>query len=293
MRREIKIGIAFVVGMFLLFFGIRFLKGFNIFKPSNIYTVVFDDVTGLTVSSPVLLNGHKVGIVSALKVNPNNFKQIVVEVTMDKEVSITKGSVLNMEASMLGTSSLLLELNARTKEFASHSDTLQGVNKPGMLDAVQKDMLPQVTNMLPKMDSILVGLVAVANHPALVASLQNVNETTKNLQTATRELNTMMVQLNKQMPTITSNLSVSSGDISAMTKRMNQLEFEKTFAKMDSTMANVERMTRRFNERNNSMGLLLNERALYDSLNIAVGNMSALLEDVKKNPKKYINVKVF
>lgn len=293
MRREIKIGIAFVVGMFLLFFGIRFLKGFNIFKPSNIYTAVFKDVTGLTVSSPVLLNGHKVGIVSALKVDPNNFKQIVVEVTMDKEVSITKGSVLNMEASMLGTSSLLLELNARTKEFASHSDTLQGVNKPGMLDAVQKDMLPQVTSMLPKMDSILVGLVAVANHPALVASLQNVNETTKNLQTATRELNTMMVQLNKQMPTITSNLSVSSGDISAMTKRMNQLEFEKTFAKMDSTMANVERMTRRFNERNNSMGLLLNERALYDSLNTAVGNMSALLEDVKKNPKKYINVKVF
>lgn len=293
MRREIKIGIAFVVGMFLLFFGIRFLKGFNIFKPSNIYTAVFKDVTGLTVSSPVLLNGHKVGIVSALKVNPNNFKQIVVEVTMDKEVSITKGSVLNMEASMLGTSSLLLELNARTKEFASHSDTLQGVNKPGMLDAVQKDMLPQVTSMLPKMDSILVGLVAVANHPALVASLQNVNETTKNLQTATRELNTMIAQLNKQMPTITSNLSASSGEISTMTKRMNQLEFEKTFAKMDSTMANVERMTRRFNERNNSMGLLLNERALYDSLNTAVGNMSALLEDVKKNPKKYINVKVF
>ncbi len=293
MRREIKIGIAFVVGLFLLFFGIRFLKGFNIFKPSNIYTVVFEDVTGLAVSSPVLLNGHKVGIVSALKVNPNNFKQIVVEVTMDKEVAITKGSILNMEASMLGTSSLSLELNARTKDFASYSDTLRGMNKPGMLDAVQKDMLPQVTNMLPKMDSILVGLVAVANHPALVASLQNVNETTKNLQTATRELNTMMAQLNKQIPTITSHLSASSGDISTMTKRMNQLEFEKTFAKMDSTMANVERMTRRFNERNNSMGLLLNERALYDSLNIAIGNMSALLEDVKKNPKKYINVKVF
>ncbi len=293
MRREIKIGIAFVVGLFLLFFGIRFLKGFNIFKPSNIYTVVFEDVTGLAVSSPVLLNGHKVGIVSALKVNPNNFKQIVVEVTMDKEVAITKGSILNMEASMLGTSSLSLELNARTKDFASYSDTLRGMNKPGMLDAVQKDMLPQVTNMLPKMDSILVGLVAVANHPALVASLQNVNETTKNLQTATRELNTMMAQLNKQIPTITSHLSASSGDISTMTKRMNQLEFEKTFAKMDSTMANVERMTRRFNERNNSMGLLLNERALYDSLNIAVGNMSALLEDVKRNPKKYINVKVF
>ncbi len=293
MRREIKIGIAFVLGLFLLFFGIRFLKGFNIFKPSNIYTVVFEDVTGLAVSSPVLLNGHKVGIVSALKVNPNNFKQIVVEVTMDKEVAITKGSILNMEASMLGTSSLLLELNARTKDFASYSDTLRGMNKPGMLDAVQKDMLPQVTNMLPKMDSILVGLVAVANHPALVASLQNVNETTKNLQTATRELNTMMAQLNKQIPTITSHLSASSGDISTMTKRMNQLEFEKTFAKMDSTMANVERMTRRFNERNNSMGLLLNERALYDSLNIAIGNMSALLEDVKKNPKKYINVKVF
>lgn len=291
--KEIRIGMAFILGLFLLFFGIKFLKGFNIFKPSNSYLVTFQDVSGLSVSSPVLLNGYKVGQVSGMRVDPQNMKKVLVELTMDKDIQIRKGSRLNLDVSMLGSASLVLNMNPYTKDIATSKDTLIGQNVVGLMETFQKQMAPQVINMLPKIDSILMGVQALVNNPALAASLENVNETTKNINLATQALQQMMAQLNHQVPTITNNLATTSGNFSQMSARMNKLDFERTFSRMDSTMSNVQRMSQKLNSRDNSLGLLLNERALYDSLNIAVGHTSALLEDLKKNPKKYINLKVF
>jgi phospholipid/cholesterol/gamma-HCH transport system substrate-binding protein len=291
--KEIKIGIAFLVGLFILFFGVKFLKGINIFRPSNNYVVSFENVSGLNISSPVLLNGFKVGMVSSMAIDHNNPKRIVVSLTMDKGVDITKGSKLNLDVSLLGTGSLLLEMNPYSKEIASERDTLVGANVAGLMDTFEKDMAPKVMLMLPKIDSILVGLQTIVNHPALTASLENMDATTRNLQQASKSLNIMVASLNREVPSITRNLSATTGNVSNMTARMNKLEFEKTFSKIDSTMSNIQYISRKFTTQDNSIGLLLNNRGLYDSLNVALGNTSGLLEDFKKNPKKYINLKVF
>jgi phospholipid/cholesterol/gamma-HCH transport system substrate-binding protein len=293
MRKEIKIGIAFVVGLFLLFFGLKFLKGVNIFKPSNSYVVAFDNVSGLSISSPVLMNGFKVGLVSQMAVDKNNSKKIAVTIAMDKGIDISKGSKLKLDVSMLGSASLLLEMNPYSKDIATLGDTLVGYNALGMVDKIQNEMMPQVMVLLPKIDSILIGIQALVNHPALQSSLVNIDATTKNLQQATQSLNQMMLALNKQVPSITNNLAITSGNVSQMTTRFNKLEFEKTFAKIDSTMSNVQYVSSKFASKDNSMGLLLNDRQLYDSLHIAIGHTSRLLEDLKKNPRKYINLKVF
>lgn len=293
MRKEIKIGIAFVIGLFLLFFGLKFLKGVNIFKPSNSYVATFGDVSGLNISSPVLMNGFKVGLVSQMAVDPSNPAKIVVTVDMDKGVQIPKGSKFKLDVSMLGSASLLLEMNPYSKDIASLNDTLMGYAPLGMLDKVQKEMMPQVMVLLPKIDSILTGIQVLVNHPALQSSLANIDATTKNLQQATQSLNQMMLAMNKQVPVITHNLAVTSGNVSEMTTRFNKLEFEKTFAKIDSTMSNVQYISGKFASKDNSLGLLLNDRQMYDSLHKAIGNTSGLLEDLKKNPRKYINLKVF
>ncbi|OJU34974.1 MAG: hypothetical protein BGN96_05205, partial [Bacteroidales bacterium 45-6] len=226
MRKEIKIGIAFVIGLFLLFFGLKFLKGVNIFKPSNSYVVSFDDVSGLNISSPVLMNGFKVGLVSQMAVDSRNSKKIVVTIAMDKGIDIPKGSKLKLDVSMLGSASLLLEMNPYSKDIASMSDTLVGYTTLGMMDKVQKEMMPQVMVLLPKLDSILSGIQVLVNHPALQSSLTNIDATTKNLQQATQSLNQMMLALNKQVPAITNNLAVTSGNVSQMTTRFNKLQFE-------------------------------------------------------------------
>ncbi len=293
MKKEIKIGIAFVVGLFLLYFGLKFLKGINIFKPTNTYVASFDNVSGLNISTPVLLNGFKVGIVSEMGIDPNNAKRIEVIISMDKGVDIPKGSKVKLDVSMLGSAALLLEKNPYTKDIATLKDTLVGYSPLGMVDKIQKDMLPQVVALLPKMDSILMGVQTLVNHPALRASLVNIDETSKNLQQATQSLNMMVANLNRQVPAITNNLATASNNVSQMSSRFNKLEFEKTFAKIDSTMSNIRYVSQKFTSSDNSLGLLLNNRQLYDSLNIAIGHTSGLLEDLKKNPRKYINLKVF
>lgn len=290
--KEVKIGIAFILAMFILYYGISFLKGFNLFKSSNLYMVVFDDVSGLTQSSPVTLNGFQVGLVSSMQLNPNNQNQVIAYVNMDKGVKLPKGSKMSLDVSMLGSATILLETNPYTKEYYSTSDTIQGIRKKGMLDAAD-NIVPKFEALLPKIDSILTGLQTLTNSPALSQSLTDVNQITGDLAKSTKQLNQMMQGLNKDLPVISSNLNKMSGDLSGVSNKINQMDIAATFQSIDSTIKNLESLSNRINSKDNSIGLLLNDRHLYDSINNTIGNASSLLKDIKENPSRYINVKVF
>lgn len=290
--KEVKIGIAFILAMFILYYGISFLKGFNLFKSSNLYMVVFDDVSGLTQSSPVTLNGFQVGLVSSMELNPNNQNQVIAYVNMDKGVKLPKGSKMSLDVSMLGSATILLETNPYTKEYYTTSDTIHGIRKKGMLDAAD-NIVPKFEALLPKIDSILTGLQTLTNSPALSQSLTDVNQITGNLSKSTKELNQIMQGLNKDLPVISNNLNKMSGDLSGVSNKINQMDIAATFQSIDSTIKNLESLSNKINAKDNSIGLLLNDRHLYDSINNTIGNASSLLKDIKENPSRYINVKVF
>lgn len=288
--KEVKIGIAFVIAIFLLYYGISFLKGINLFKPSNTYMVTFDDISGLTQSSPVTLNGFQVGLVSSMELASNN--KVVVFLAMDKGVKIPKGSKMSLDVSVLGSATIIMETNPYTKEHYSGTDTIAGIKKKGMLDAADT-MLPQIQELVPKIDSILTGIQALVNSPALTQSLADVNQITGNLAQSTKQLNTMMTALNKDVPTITGNLNTMSNNLSGVSSQISQMDISSTFQSIDATMKNLENLSNRINSKEGSLGLLLNDRQLYDSLNNTIGNASLLLKDIKENPSRYINVKVF
>ncbi|WP_108822846.1 MlaD family protein [Dysgonomonas sp. Marseille-P4361] len=290
--KEVKIGIAFILAMFILYYGISFLKGFNLFKSSNLYMVVFDDVSGLTQSSPVTLNGFQVGLVSSMQLDPNNQNQVIAYVNMDKGVKLPKGSKVSLDVSMLGSAAILLETNPYTKEYYTTSDTIKGIRKKGMLDAAD-NIVPKFEVLLPKIDSILTGLQTLTNSPALSQSLTDINQITGDLAKSTKQLNQMMQGLNKDLPVISSNLNKMSGDLSGVSNKINQMDIAATFQSIDSTIKNLESLSNKINAKDNSIGLLLNDRHLYDSINNTIGNASSLLKDIKENPSRYINVKVF
>ncbi|MFT3992903.1 MAG: MlaD family protein [Dysgonomonas sp.] len=290
--KEVKIGLAFVIAIFLLYYGINFLKGINIFKPSNSYTVVFDNVEGLTQSTPVTLNGFQIGLVYTIGLDPIDSKKVIVNLNMDKGVKIRKGSKMYLDVSMMGSATIALEQNPYTEEFASVSDTIIGIRKKGLSDAAG-NMLPQVEALLPKIDSILIGIQTLVNNPALGQSLTNVNEITGDLAKTTKQLNAMAVSLNKDVPVITGNLNNMSKDLSGVTKQLNQIDLVSTFNSVDSTMKNIHYLSTKVTSKDNSFGLLFNDRQLYDSINSTMSNASLLLKDVKENPSRYINVKVF
>ncbi len=290
--KEVKIGIAFIIAMFLLYYGISFLKGFNLFKPSNTYIVVFDNVAGLTQATPVTINGFQVGLVSSMELDPENPNRIITYLNMDKGLKIPKGSKMYLDVSMLGTASILMETNPYTTEYISNSDTIIGTRKKGMLDAADK-MVPQIQDLLPKIDSILTGINTLVNSPALSQSLSDVNQMTADLAKSTKQLNIMMASINKDIPVVTGNLSTMSNDLTGLTKQFKQMDIASTYKTVDSTMKNIQQLSTKISSKDSSLGLLLNDRNLYDSINSTLNNASLLLKDVRENPSRYINVKVF
>lgn len=290
--KEVKVGIAFVIAMFLLYYGISFLKGFNIFKSSNTYMVVFNDVSGLTQATPVTLNGFQVGLVSSMKMDPNNPNRIITYLNMDKGVRIPRGSKMSLDVSMLGSATIMMQTNPYTQEYVSNSDTIIGIRNKGMLDAAG-GMLPQVQQLLPKIDSILSGINTLVNSEALTRSLTDVNQITAEMAKTTKQLNQLMATLNKDVPTITGNISKMSDDLNVVSGQLGSLDIKSTYSAIDSTMKNIQALSSKISSKEGSLGLLLNDRQLYDSINSTIGNASLLLKDIRENPSRYINVKVF
>lgn len=289
--KEMKIGMAFIVAIFLLYYGISFLKGINIFRPSNSYMVIFDNVEGLTQATPVTLNGYQIGLVSSMSLDTKHGNKVITYLDMNKGIEIPKGSKMILDVSVLGSATIMMEAGNST-EFISPSDTIIGIRNKGMLDAAG-NIMPEVQQLIPKIDSILSGLNAVINSPAMAQSLSDVNQITGDLAKTTKQLNTMMSALNKDVPTITGNLSQVSTDLTGVSKQFSQIDLASTYKSVDATVKSLENLSAQMNSKNGSLGLLLNDRQLYDSIVNTMSNASLLLKDVKENPSRYINVKVF
>ena len=290
--KEVKIGMAFVIAIFILYYGISFLKGINLFRPSNSYMVVFDDVAGLTQATPVTLNGYPIGLVSSMKLDTEHGNRIITYLDMNKGVQLPKGSKMILDVSMLGSATIIVEESDNKTEFISSSDTIIGFRNKGILDAAG-GMIPPIQNLMPKIDSILTGINVLVNNPALSQSLSDVNQITGDLAKTTKQLNVMMAALNKDVPTITGNLSQASTDFATMSKQFNQIDLASTYKSVDATVKSLENLSAKMNSKDGSIGLLLNDRQLYDSIVNTMSNASLLLKDVKENPSRYINVKVF
>lgn len=290
--KEVKIGFAFILAIIILYFGISFLKGVNLFKPTNSYKVVFEDISGLTESTPVTLNGLPIGLVYSMNLNQDNPKQVIAQLNLNKGVKIPKGSKVYLDVSLMGSATVILELDWNSKEFLDSSDTITGLRKKGLLDA-GGSLMPQIETLMPRVDSILIGLQAMANNPALPKTLDNVNEITSELTKSTKQLNQMLASINKDLPAITNNLTAATSDLAVTTSKIKGMDFQSTYQSIDATLKNIEQLSSKLNSKDNSVGLLLNDRQLYDSLNSTLNNASLLLKDVKENPSKYINVKVF
>ncbi|WP_245872002.1 MlaD family protein [Dysgonomonas massiliensis] len=289
--KEIKIGIMFLAAIAMLYFGINFLKGVNIFRPTNSYIVAFEDVTGLTTATRVSTKGLQIGQVHSIEMHEDDMKEVYVRLNLHKGVKVPVGSVVSLDNPMLGSPEIIIKMSDNTTYYTSE-DTIPGERAKGITDALG-GAAPQVALLIPKLDSIMTGLQRLVNDSTLPSTVSNVNVITGNLAHTTGELNKMLATLNKDVPVITGNLATSSKDLVKVTGDIQSLDIKATYASLDATMSNIQHLSDQLKSKDSSIGLLLNDRQLYDSLMITLNNASLLLEDVKKNPSRYINVKVF
>lgn len=148
------IGLILVVSLSILFVGIDFLKGINVFKSSNLYYVAFKDVSGLAEAAPVTLNGMKVGQVTGMEYDYEHPGNVLVEVNLDSSVKLTKGTKFTKAVSLLGTGALAIEM-APGNSYVEAGSEMEGESQKDMMADISTEVLPQVVEMLPKLNSIL------------------------------------------------------------------------------------------------------------------------------------------
>ena len=288
--KEAKIGLVSIVSLALLYLGINYLKGVNLFKPVNHYYVAFSNVKGVTVSSPVFVEGFKVGLVREISYDYDTTGKISVLVSLEDKMRINKGSYITVVNSFLGGAELHIHLNTFVDDYFHSGDTIEGRMETDMMTSVQENLLPGIEQMMPKLDSILGGLQTLVNHPALTQSLAHVEQTTASLEHSSRRLDQLLA---KDVPVIVENLKGITTNFESVSGQLKELDLAGTMRTVNATLANLKLTTDKLNSEDNSLGLLLNDRQLYDNLNGTMENASLLLLDLREHPKRYVHFSLF
>ena len=286
--------LSMMVGKFsryyLVVIGINYLKGVNMLKPESYYYVEFTDINGLANSSPVFANGLKVGLVRDIQYNYQKPGHVVVGIDMDEKMRIPKGSYADLVTEMLGTVKINLVLDFNSTTYYAAGDTIQGRANPGIMGVAEKELLPKVEQMMPKLDSILSSLNQLLADPALKNTLHNAEQLTASLNATSKQLNTLM---SKDVPALTGNITTITEDLKQISGNLKNIDYASTFIKVDSTLQNVRLLTDKLNRKDNSLGLLLNDSSLYNNLSATAGNAASLLEDLQAHPKRYVHFSLF
>lgn len=292
LTKEIKIALVAIVGILILYFGINFLKGMNLFSTNNTYFITFDDIQGLGASTPIYADGYKVGTVDGLEYDYKENGPIKVKVDIIKDLRIPQGSKAEIVKDLMGNLQVNLLLANNPRERVEPGGIIPGAVNGGMMDKAA-NLVPVVEKMLPKLDSILTSVNTLMADPALAASLHNVETITSNLTVSTRELNTLMAGLNKQVPGMIGKANGVLDNTNRLTANLASLDVQGTLNKVNQTLESAHQFTEKLNSNQGSLGLLMNDTKLYDNLTSTMGHADSLVIDLKAHPKRYVHFSVF
>ncbi|MDE6194545.1 MAG: MlaD family protein [Muribaculaceae bacterium] len=293
-NKEFAIGLSVIVAILILIFGIDYLKGINLFRPANYYVAYYDNVDELTVSSPVLINGYKVGQVREVNFNYKKPGKVEVVMALDKNLQLPEGTVADLGTTLLSGARIELTMGTGSAMIPTGGEVAAGI-KGGLMSSVQ-DMMPAVTGVLPKVDSLLYNLNLLVADPALTASIQRLDGITDNLLSTTQGLSSTM---NRQVPMladntvkITSSLDTIVGNLGQLSYQLKTLPIDATVDNVNQLTANLSQFSRQLNDKNSSLGLLTSDPELYNRITQVSADIDSLLVDIKKNPKRYISIKL-
>ena len=290
--KEVQIALVAIVGIIVLFFGMKFLKGMFLFSTDDSYYVEFDDISGVSASCPVYANGYRVGVVEDVIFNYDSQDKIVAVLGLNKQLRLPKASTAEIASDLLGNVKLELKFGPDPVDIMEPGDTLSGKKQGGAL-AKAADMLPQFEKMLPKVDSILASVNMLLMNPAIANSLHNVDQITAHLVTTTNELNRLTASLNQQMPGTLTKVDGLLDNTTTLTKNLSELDIAMTMAKVNNTLQNVEQMTAKLNSNEGTLGLLMRDQELYRNMSSTMGHVDSLMIDLKQHPQRYVHFSLF
>jgi phospholipid/cholesterol/gamma-HCH transport system substrate-binding protein len=289
--REVKIGLLVVLTGVVLFYGLNFLKGVNILNPTNYYKVEYADLAGLTEDASVFSKGYKIGRVSEISYDYTKEIPFVVTLDIERDIQIPEGAVAQLTSDgLIRGKCIKIEIDPTAATFLSRGDTIKSQVVPGLMDALEKDLVPKVNQIVSSADSLLLSVRAITEGEDLKESLTNIKSITSNLETTTNDLN---VVIKNDVPRIVKKVDNVAGSLAQVGEKVNRIDFEKTMNGVDSTVVGLQTIVDKCNQKDGTIGLLLNDKTLYNNLTGISRNADSLVVDLKQNPKRYVHFSLF
>ena len=305
MNKEFKIGFFAIASIITFVFGVNYLKGINILNDNRDFYAVYENIGGLQVGSPVLVNGYKVGMVSNIDLLTEKNQNLLVTISLDKEFDMAINTVCKIvNQDLMGTKGIILVLGD-TDELISIGDTLISGIEGSLQDEVNAQILPlknKAEELIGSIDSVMMIVTAVLNKDTrdnLRNSLSSLDKTFE-LMSKTMVKVDSMVDINDEriakvvqnLESITSNLESSNGEIKNILTNFSSLSDSLAKADIAKVLQNVSDITTKINNGEGSIGLLLKDGKIYANFEKSTRELASLLEDIKNHPSRYVNFSI-
>ena len=312
LSNETKVGLLAITAIIVLVVGFNFLKGQNVFSRPPVLYAVFSNVGSLDKSNAVKINGLPVGTVYSIKQADKEVNNILVEIHLKRDIDIPKNSVAFIDGSLLNASFITIEKGDQ-HVYLKDGDTVSTRLDKGLLGSIQTQVAPTLTRINETLDSLkyTIGKINSVFDPNTKNNLQDVIAhlavASANLQQLLNAQTGMLAQTLSNLNSVTANLAKNNDAISSSirnvevtTSKLANANIEGTVAALQSAIGELKNTIAGFNSKNGTLGLLMNDRELYDKLNKVTDrlNSTALsaeitLDDLRLHPKRYVNISVF
>lgn len=274
--REIKVGILAVVCAGILYFGFNFLKGVNIFSPTDCYYGYFERSNGLTEQAPVYILGHKVGLVESVKYDFSRTPAFVVGVNINDDITLPHGTEMALVADgLLGGSAIELILpNAQSDLVYQGGDTLMTKVVPGLMDNLQMGLLANLDSLLVETNALIANLNNEVEEGSLYATLQNIEKITTDLKVSGNDIRQLT---HNQLPGIISKIDTTVAGLQTLVENNKEVNLQQTVNNLNAT---INLLNQILESEDGTLGLLLNDTELHDNLNTALRNLDNVVQNV-------------
>ena len=299
LSREIKTAILVIAAIALFIWGYSYLKGKDLFTNYKTFYVEYKNVEGLTISSPVTINGFTVGKVNSIKID-NKTANILVEMQINSDFPISKSSVAEIYSpSPIGGKQLAIIPNISDPVLAVDGDYLKSSSKLGLTDELASQLEPlkdKITKLLDNANTMLESINDILDKKSkedLKNSLATLSQTMTEFHKASQSLNVILDDNKQKIGGIVTDFKKVSSDFTSISDGLNKAELGKTAENLQKTLASVDKIMSELESGKGTIGKMLKDESFYNNLSKTSKELELLLQDLRLNPTRYVNVSLF
>lgn len=308
-RNEIKVGVVIVIALGLLYFGVNYLKGADIFSDSRHFYAKYDRVDGLSKDNPILINGFKVGRVTQIDLLASSQNQVLVRFEiLEEDLHIPEGSVAMISATdILGSKAIKLEFSDEP-EFHELGDTLKAGMEKEIQSVIEDKLAPlqaQIDKLIEESRDVMTkfSITVDKSNSAITeaeTTIKNISSTAVSIDTFINGQKSKIEAMENNIIAITSNLKNNSQNITEILQNvatisdsLTRANYQMAIQNATSALMQIDSLMTKINNGEGSLGMLVTDEQLYRNLEQAALEIDKLTEDLRVNPERYVHVSVF